>query len=145
MGHRPPSQTKVWMCRKCTIIQVWSCSLDTCLQQLSDQIRFKLLYSVFRKAMGADKLVGHLGFIFISVTSWDQANFVTPELKGLSGFFQNVGVIQFTPYRPKHYEKHLIKITLDISKIYIPETSDKNPAFSVRDFSQAVYHRVGQN
>ena len=31
----------------------------------------------------------------------------------------------FTPYRPKHYEQHLIKILLDISKIYTPATSDK--------------------
>ena len=50
-----------------------------------------------------------------------------------------------TPYRPKHYEQHLIEILLDISKIYTPATSDKNPAFSARDFSWAVHHRVGQN
>ena len=31
----------------------------------------------------------------------------------------------FTPYRPKYYEQHLIKILLDISKIYTPATSDK--------------------
>ena len=31
----------------------------------------------------------------------------------------------FTPYRPKHYEQHLIKILLDISKICTPATSDK--------------------
>ena len=51
----------------------------------------------------------------------------------------------FTPYHPKHYVQRLIKILLDISKIYTPATSDKNPAFSARDFSRAVYLRVGQN
>ena len=44
-----------------------------------------------------------------------------------------------------HYVQHLIKILLDISKIYTPANSDKNPAFSARDLSRAVYHRVGQN
>ena len=31
----------------------------------------------------------------------------------------------FTPYRSKYYKQHLIKIILDISKIYTPATSDK--------------------
>ena len=32
------------------------------------------------------------------------------------------------------YVQHLIKILLDISKLYTPATSNKNPAFSARDF-----------
>ena len=57
----------------------------------------------------------------------------------------------FTPYRPKHYVQHLIKIVLHISKIYTPATSamasndGRKIQFLVRDLSRAVYYRVGRN
>ena len=56
----------------------------------------------------------------------------------------------FTPYRPNQYVQHLIKILLHIYKIYTLATlamtsNDGKNQVLVRDFSRAVYDRVGRN
>ena len=81
---------------------------------------------------------------------WASAKKLDFCLVCIFGMLNTILIECVTPYRLKHHVQHLIKIILDISKIYTPATSamtlndDRKTQLLVRDFSRAVYHRVGQ-